>query len=165
MLASLQAALLTFAISAPCAQHRDGFECVKRHGCGWCAHRYTCVPGDEHGPLPGGLPCAGNSSDAALKRAQALDMRYREPAVSECAADYKKCAKYTGPLYQYTLDALRATGYRGVNYTTSAPELWDVLCESGGMRSSVAASYPSTSYWGSQVRMRHKIESSFEYQY
>lgn len=148
-------ALIASAAALPasrCSQHRDGFECVKMPGCGWCAHRYTCVPGREAGPLPGGLPCDGNSSDVALKQAQVLDMLYREPSMPGCATDWSKCAKYVGPLYTYTLDALNATGYRGVNYNTSAPELWDVLCESGGMRSSVVAHYAAgtTPYWVSQ---------------
>lgn len=138
---------------APCAHHRDGFACVDQPGCGWCAHRYTCVPGDESGPLPSGLPCPGNSSDAALHNASVLPMRYRAPFHPGCDTDFDKCPSYTGPLYTYTEDALRATGYRGANLTTSAPELWDILCEAGGMRSSVVAHYFKgyTPYWLSQA--------------
>ena len=137
-----------------CARLRDGFSCVANPECGWCAHKFSCVPGNESGPLSS-LRCDGNSSDVELHRAKVLDMNYRVPHVESCTnEDRSKCARYHGPLYTYTADELNATGYRGVNYTYSAPEIWDVLCEAGGMRSSANSTKGSghTPYWTSQAR-------------
>ncbi|EOD42063.1 hypothetical protein EMIHUDRAFT_95225 [Emiliania huxleyi CCMP1516] len=137
-----------------CARLRDGFSCVANPECGWCAHKFSCVPGNESGPLSS-LRCDGNSSDVELHRAKVLDMNYRVPHVEGCTnEDRSKCARYHGPLYTYTADELNATGYRGVNYTYSAPEIWDVLCEAGGMRSSANSTKGSghTPYWTSQAR-------------
>ena len=137
-----------------CSRLRDGFSCVANPECGWCAHKFSCVPGNESGPLSS-LRCDGNSSDVALHRAKVLDMNYRVPHVEGCTNENRsKCARYHGPLYTYTADELNATGYRGVNYTYSAPEIWDVLCEAGGMRSSANSTKGSghTPYWTSQAR-------------
>eukprot|EP01029_Cantina_marsupialis_P014684 TRINITY_DN32218_c0_g1_i1.p1 TRINITY_DN32218_c0_g1~~TRINITY_DN32218_c0_g1_i1.p1 ORF type:complete len:235 (+),score=51.21 TRINITY_DN32218_c0_g1_i1:239-943(+) len=39
-----------------CHQNKCG-ECTAQSGCGFCATSYTCMAGNEEGPLPGSLEC------------------------------------------------------------------------------------------------------------
>ena len=105
----------------------DKYECVNSSACGWCEAHYTCMRGNESGPLPGSLPCPDGNLFVPYKanmRGLANASRWswtKEDIVEIYRATHKKVGKPLKPTAQY-------------GQTSAPPEWAPTPCINGGVR-------------------------------
>ena len=111
----------------------EPYDCVAKGACGFCVSTWTCVPGDEHGPIEGALPCPpvdtterGNLLCAKCSWANSSDGLHKIEAASHGGPG----GKPGGP----SLATMRPPQYK---YNNSVGPEWDSPCVNGGQR-----------YWG-----------------